>query len=256
MGRALVLAALLCSSGCPNSKALPSHLGAAPAGRHATASPRKPQPENARRFSAELLADMDEVWTGQFKQGGHEYKPPEHQLFENSVVNACGYGYETGGTFYCPGEQTIYISLTATDELERKYPGAGRAVAAYFLAHAMGHHIQNLLGMTANVTRQQARMSEEEGRGLLLRAELQADYYAGVWASSAQTTLGLLGPGELDSALANASAYGEFCTQSPSAPQPFDPLTHGTPELRARWFRKGYDSGDMTQGDAFKARGL
>jgi len=178
-------------------------------------------------------------------------------LYTDQVQSACGYGSAATGPFYCPGDEKVYIDLAFCEELQNQYDAPGDFAIAYVIAHEVGHHVQNLLGITDQMAAMQGRVSEEEYNQYSVRLELQADFFAGVWAHHAQKMNNILEPGDLDEAINATAAVGDDRimrrTQGYVVP---DAFTHGTSEQRQRWFKKGWETGDPNQGDTFSARSL
>ena len=203
-----------------------------------------------------MLASTEDVWTDIFRQQGKDYRKPTLVLFTEQVRSACGSAGASVGPFYCPGDEKLYLDLTFFNELQTRFRAPGDFAQAYVIAHEVGHHVQNLLGLMDRVDAARARMSEAEANELSVRLELQADFFAGVWAHYAQQK-GLLEAGDIEEALGAASAVGDDRlqrqTQGYVVP---DSFTHGTSEQRSRWFRKGLETGDIRQGDTFNARSL
>ncbi|MCJ1907813.1 KPN_02809 family neutral zinc metallopeptidase [Planococcus ruber] len=207
-------------------------------------------------FVAVVLADTETVWTQVFEEEGMEYVEPTLVLFDGSVNSACGTAGAAVGPFYCPGDQKLYIDLSFYEELQNQFQAPGDFAMAYVIAHEVGHHVQNLLGVMKEVQPLRNQLSEEEYNKLQVKLELQADYYAGVWAHHAQG-MDLLEEGDLDEALTAASAVGDDTIQKRSrgyvVPESF---THGTSEQRKTWFYKGFKAGNLEAGDTFNAKGL
>jgi uncharacterized protein len=203
-------------------------------------------------FVSVVLADTEEVWTELFEEQGLQYKEPTLVLYSGSVQSACGAASSSVGPFYCPGDQKLYIDLSFYDELQRKFQAPGDFAMAYVIAHEVGHHVQTLLGTTGEVMPLRQKMSEEKFNKYLVRFELQADYYSGVWAHHAQG-MGYLEEGDLEEALNAATAVGDDTLQKRSqgyvVPESF---THGTSEQRKSWFHKGFQNGTIKGGDTFK----
>jgi predicted metalloprotease len=220
-------------------------VGAVPAGQ-----------EKQVEFVKRVLGDTEDVWTRLYAERGKQYQPPVLVLFAESVDSACGFATSATGPFYCPADSKVYIDLSFYDDLTNKYGATGDFAQAYVIAHEIGHHIQNLTGVSRQVHAARAQVSETEYNQLSVRLELQADYYAGVWAHHAQKR-GLLEAGDVDEALRAANAIGDDRLQREATGhvQP-DSFTHGTSEQRMRWFRKGLESGDFTKGDTFSANPL
>ncbi|VWX38376.1 KPN_02809 family neutral zinc metallopeptidase [Exiguobacterium oxidotolerans] len=212
--------------------------------------------KEAADFVSVVLADTERVWTKEFKQDGMTYKEPTLVLYTDQVSSACGQAGKSVGPFYCPGDQKLYIDLSFYDELQNKYGAPGDFAMAYVIAHEVGHHVQTLLGTSDEIMPLRQKMSEEKFNKYLVRFELQADYYAGVWAHHAQGE-DLLEEGDLDEALGAANAVGDDTLQKKGqgyvVPESF---THGTSKQRKSWFQKGFDNGTIEGGDTFKAANL
>lgn len=218
--------------------------------------PTNPQEEELKKFSSVVLGKTEDVWTEIFRQNGRQYREPTLVLFSGQVRSACGLAGAASGPFYCPGDQKVYLDLSFYEELRRRFKAPGDFAQAYVIAHEVGHHVQTLLGISAKVEAMQRRASEVEANRLSVRLELQADFFAGVFARYVKNQ-GLLEPGDIEEALTAASAIGDDKIQQQSTGQVVpDSFTHGTSEQRLRWFRKGYDTGDIKQGDTFNAPSL
>ncbi len=203
-------------------------------------------------FVGVVLADTEEVWTQLFQETGRTYQEPRLVLFTDVVDSACGTQSSAVGPFYCSSDQTIYIDLSFYDELRRRHDAPGDFAQAYVVAHEVGHHVQYLLGISQQVSDLRGQVSETEYNQYLVRLELQADFLAGVWAYHAQQNWQVLEPGDIDEALRAASAIGDDRLQKEATGRVVpDSFTHGTSQQRVRWFRKGLDTGDMSQGDTF-----
>lgn len=209
-------------------------------------------------FVGVVLKDTEDVWDKVFaEQLNREYAHPQLVLFTDQDRSACGYASSATGPFYCPADQKVYIDLGFYQELKSRFGASGDFAMAYVVAHEVAHHVQNLLGITGQVSQQQARMSEEKANDLSVRLELQADFLAGVWVHHAQKMKNFLEEGDLEEALGAAQAIGDDRIQMRSrgyvVPESF---THGSSEQRMRWLTKGLKTGDMAQGDTFAARQL
>jgi predicted metalloprotease len=217
----------------------------------ATYSETAEEKEQAQ-FVSVVLAETEDIWHQIFSEYGKTYREPKLVLFTESVQSACGVAGSSTGPFYCPGDEKLYIDLSFFKELQTRFKAPGDFAMAYVVAHEVGHHIQNLLGTMDKMNRLRSRLSEEEYNKYSVRLELQADFYAGVWAHYTDKMKGLLEQGDLDEALNAASAVGDDRIQKQArgyvVPESF---THGTSEQRKRWFYKGYDTGDIRQGDTF-----
>ncbi len=202
-------------------------------------------------FVSVVLAETERVWADLFREEGATYVEPKLVLYTGRVQSACGFSSAATGPFYCPGDQKVYIDLSFFDELQQRFKAPGDFAMAYVIAHEVGHHVQNLLGINQKVMALRSRLSEEDFNTYLVRMELQADYFAGVWAHYANR-FNLLEEGDLDEALNAASAVGDDriqqSTQGYVVP---DTFTHGTSEQRKNWFYKGFRSGDLRGGDTF-----
>jgi predicted metalloprotease len=204
-----------------------------------------------------VLGDTEDVWRPLFRQMGREYVDAKLVLFSGQTRSACGVGTAQTGPFYCPADQTVYIDLSFYRDLRQRFKAPGDFAQAYVIAHEVGHHVQNLLGVSDKVHAARSQLSESEYNQLSVRLELQADFYAGVWAHHSQKHRNTLEPGDIEEAIRAASAIGDDNiqrqTQGTVVP---DSFTHGTGEQRVRWFTKGYKTGDLRQGDTFNERDL
>jgi predicted metalloprotease len=210
-----------------------------------------PAEEQLKKFTSVVLADTEDVWTKLFKeQLNKQYHDPALVLFTDQVRSACGAASSATGPFYCPGDQKVYIDLQFFNELAQRYHAAGDFAQAYVVAHEIGHHVQNQLG----IFNQRSGRSQVEANQMSVRTELQADYLAGVWAYHAQKMKNILEPGDLEEALSAASAVGDDRLQKQGQGYVVpDSFTHGTSAQRARWFRRGFDTGDVSKMmDVFK----
>ncbi len=217
--------------------------------------------DDAGKFADVVLGDTDELWTNIFSQNGKTYEKPTMVLFDNSVSSACGSASSSVGPFYCPTDKNIYIDLTFQEELKNRFGAGGDFPMAYVIAHEVGHHVQNLLGVSDQVHQARQSMSEAEYNRLSVKLELQADFYAGIYANHIrklqQGGESVLEEGDIEEALAAASAIGDDRIQKQTQGQVVpDSFTHGTSEQRMRWFKKGYETGDISQGDTFSAPNL
>jgi predicted metalloprotease len=218
--------------------------------------PNNPEEEELKKFVSVVLGKTEDVWQDVFQQNGKQYREPTLVLFSGQVQSACGLGSVASGPFYCPGDQKVYIDLSFYEELRRRFSSPGDFAQAYVIAHEVGHHVQKLLGISDRVDSMQRRMSEVDANKLSVRLELQADFFAGVFARYVQKQ-GLLEEGDIEEALQAASAIGDDAIQKQTSGRVVpDSFTHGTSEQRLRWFRKGFDTGDIRQGDTFAASSL
>lgn len=208
-------------------------------------------------FVKRVLADTEDVWNKVFEQFGKKYKEPSLVLFSGGTRTACGVGMSAMGPFYCPLDQKIYVDLKFYEELKRKFQAPGDFAQAYVIAHEVGHHVQTLLGIAGKVQSLKERMSERESNALQVRMELQADCLAGVWANLNHQLNNRLQPGDIDEGLNAASAIGDDMiqrrTQGHVVP---DAFTHGSSAQRVRWFKRGFQGGQMQVCDTFSAAEL
>ncbi|HNJ76246.1 MAG TPA: neutral zinc metallopeptidase [Azospira sp.] len=218
---------------------------------------RPPADDEMARFVSKVLASTEDTWREIFRASGKQYQDPKLVLFSGATPTACGTGQSAMGPFYCPGDHKVYIDLSFYRDLKTRFHAPGEFAQAYVIAHEVGHHVQNLLGISSKVEAQRRRVSEAEGNALSVRLELQADCFAGVWGKHADSMKKILQPGELEQALTAAAAIGDDRLQQQSrgriVPESF---THGSSAQRVRWFRAGFDSGDVNQCNTFAARRL
>jgi uncharacterized protein len=202
-------------------------------------------------FVKVVLADTEDVWEKLFAQAGSRYRAPNLVLFQGAVRSGCGNASSASGPFYCPADSKVYIDLSFYNDLSRRFGAPGDFAMAYVIAHEVGHHIQNLLGTASQVQQMRGRVSEQEYNQYSVKLELQADFYAGVWAHY-QKGKGLLEAGDFEEALNAANAIGDDNLQKQAqgyvVPESF---THGSSRQRMEWFKRGYETGDMRKGDTF-----
>ena len=217
-----------------------------------------PADDEASQFVAAILGETEDVWGQVFQQNGSQYPAPRLVLFSGAVQSACGGASAAVGPFYCPADQQVYIDLSFFEQMERRLGGGGDFAQAYVIAHEVGHHVQTVTGVSEKVNAVRMRGGNVEGAdGLLVRQELQADCYAGMWANRAQQRHAWLEPGDLEEALRTATAIGDDTIQREGQGRVVpDSFTHGTAEQRVRWFRTGWESGDLRTCDTFAARTL
>lgn len=221
-----------------------------------TSRPRNPEEEELKQFVSVVLGKSEDVWHEIFRRNGRQYREPTLVLFTDQVQSACGMAGAAVGPFYCPGDEKVYIDLAFYEALRQRFNAPGDFAQAYVIAHEVGHHVQNLLGISDRVHAMQQRVTEAEANQLSVRLELQADFFAGMFARYVQNQ-GLLEAGDVEEALRAASAVGDDRIQQRTTGRVVpDSFTHGTSEQRLRWFRKGYETGDMRQGDTFGTRDL
>jgi predicted metalloprotease len=229
---------------------------AGPAVSSERAGPYQESPEEAkaREFTSVVLNDTETVWGNLFRERGMTYAEPKLQVFAGQVQTACGAADSNVGPFYCGADQKVYIDLSFYNELSTRFGAPGEFANAYVVAHEVGHHVQNLLGTMDKVNRSRARMSEREANALSVRLELQADYYAGVWAHHAKDMANIT-DADIRDGLNAASQIGDDTLQKAAQGyvQP-DRFTHGTSQQRVRWFLKGWKEGTLEGGDTFSVR--
>jgi predicted metalloprotease len=205
-------------------------------------------------FVRVVLADTEDVWNKLFKDMGKEYPDPRLVLFTGTTSSGCGNASSASGPFYCPADQQVYIDLSFYQDLQTRFQAPGDFAMAYVIAHEVGHHIQNYLGISRKVQQMRQQVSEGEYNKYSVKLELQADFLAGVWAHHAQKMKNILQEGDIEEALNAANAIGDDNLQKKAqgyaVPESF---THGTSEQRMYWFKKGYQTGDLNQGDTFNA---
>jgi uncharacterized protein len=213
-----------------------------------------PEEEAMKNFVSVVLAGTEDVWTKVFQQSNMTYQKPTLVLFRDQVQSACGYASGASGPFYCPGDQKVYLDLAFFDELKTKFGANGDFAVAYVIAHEIGHHVQDQLGILNKVNSERSRSSETRSNDLSVRIELQADFLAGMWAHYDQQMFNSLETGDIEEAMNAASSVGDDVLQKRYQGRVIpDSFTHGTAAQRKEWFRKGYTSGDFDQGDTFKS---
>jgi len=225
-------------------------------GAPAQSAPPSPAPAGAddelADFVSVILADTEDVWTQIFAASGSRYQPPTLVLFRDQVQSACGFQDAAVGPFYCPADQKAYIDLSFYEEMRSKFGAPGDFAQAYVLAHEVGHHIQNLTGVSSKVHQARSRMSKVDGNALSVKQELQADCYAGVWAHHAHKQRQLLESGDVEEGLRAATAIGDDTLQRNAGrrvtPESF---THGSAAQRVQWFKSGLQTGDINRCDTF-----
>ncbi len=218
---------------------------------------KPPVNDQQAKFVSVVLADTEDVWKDVFTKGGATYTPPKLVLFRGSTPTPCGAGQSAMGPFYCPGDQKVYIDLAFYDTLSRELGAPGEFAKAYVIAHEIGHHVQNLLGVDAKVSQARQRLSEKDSNALSVRVELQADCYAGLWAKKANESRQILQNGDIESAMNAAAKIGDDALQRQSTGRVRpDSFTHGTSEQRARWFNTGLQTGSVKSCDTFSTRQL
>lgn len=208
--------------------------------------------EELATFSKQILAGTEDVWSEIFRQNGLTYEPPKLVLFDGSVQSACGGATSSTGPFYCSADKSVYLDLSFFRDMRRNLGADGDFAYAYVIAHEVGHHVQNLLGTLGQAHDQMGRLSEAEANKISVRLELQADFYAGVWAHNDNKRFNSLEPGDIEEALDAASKIGDDYLQKRAQGYTVpDSFNHGTSAQRERWLRKGLSTGDPSQGDTF-----
>jgi len=219
-----------------------------------TEQPLSDEDEEMGKMVRVMLADNEDVWNKLFADAGNTYVEPKLVLFRDATQSGCGNASASIGPFYCPADQKVYIDLGFFDELKNKYGAKGGDFAiAYVIAHEIGHHVQNLLGTSAQASKETQGMSEKDANRISVAVELQADFYAGIWAHYDQQMHDAIEPGDIDEAISAASAVGDDHLQKLARGyvQP-DGFTHGTSEQRIYWFKRGFETGDMSKGNTFE----
>jgi predicted metalloprotease len=239
----LTLLGIMSGGGAPVQQQAPAHA--------------PPANDVQAKFVSTVLADTEDVWKQVFAKGGATYQEPKLVLFRGAVRTGCGSGQAAMGPFYCPADQKVYIDLSFYDVLSQKLGAPGEFARAYVIAHEVGHHVQNQLGISDKVEQLRARSSEAQANALSVRVELQADCYAGVWAHYSQQSKNWLDPGDIESAMNAAQKIGDDTLQRSAGravvPESF---THGTSAQRQKWFNTGWTGGSVKGCDTFSARQL
>lgn len=214
-----------------------------------------PEEEALAKFSRQILAGTEDVWTAEFSRLGLQYEPPTLVLFSRSVQSGCGGATSSTGPFYCSADQSVYIDLSFFSTMKEQFGSAGDFAYAYVIAHEVGHHVQYLLGTLQQVHQAKAQLSQKEANKLSVRLELQADFYAGLWAHQDNAMFGSLEAGDLEEGLEIAARIGDDYLQKQAqgyaVPETFN---HGTSAQRARWLKKGFSTGDINKGDTFNLK--
>lgn len=218
---------------------------------------RSPAEDQLADFVSVVLADTEDAWHKLFRQRGKRYQEPKLVLFTGAVQSACGHAQSAMGPFYCPGDNKVYIDLAFYRDLKNRHNAPGDFAQAYVIAHEVGHHVQNLLGISGQVHRRQQKLDKVQSNQLSVRLELQADCLAGVWAYHAHQKRQILEKGDIEEALGAASAIGDDRLQQQARGYVTpDSFTHGASAQRVRWFKKGINTGEMAQCDTFSATRL
>jgi len=214
------------------------------------------QDDELKQFVSAVLADTEDTWRQLLPEVGAQYRDPKLVLFSGGADSACGFAQSAVGPFYCPGDEKVYLDLDFFNELAQRFGAPGDFAEAYVVAHEVGHHVQNVLGIEEQVSKARAGMSDAQANAVSVRVELQADCFAGVWANHAKQE-GVIEPGDVEEALTAASAVGDDTLQKQATGRVMpDSFTHGSAEQRTRWFGTGYRTGDLQDCDTFSAKQL
>lgn len=226
-------------------------------GMSAQAPAQKPPANDTQaKFVSVVLADTEDTWRALFQKGGAPYREPKLVLFRGAVQSACGHAQAAMGPFYCPGDEKVYIDLAFFDDLQKRFKAPGDFAQAYVIAHEIGHHVQNLLGITGQVA-SEGSGARQGANSLSVRLELQADCFAGVWAHDADRRSRILEAGDLEEGIAAAGAVGDDRLQRRTEGRIVpDSFTHGSSAQRIAWFRRGFEYGDPNRCDTFRAETL
>jgi predicted metalloprotease len=211
------------------------------------------QEQELTEFVSVVLADTEDVWHKLFEASGLTYREPKLVLFNSAVESACGFAQSATGPFYCPGDEKVYIDLNFLEQLQQRLGAQGDFAVAYIVAHEVGHHVQKLLGTLDKVHSLRGNVSEKQYNEQTVRLELQADFYAGIWAHHAQKMKNILEAGDIEEAMNAAQAVGDDRIQMQSQGYVVpDSFTHGTSEQRMTWFKRGFATGNVNNGDTFR----
>ncbi len=253
VGTLILVGVALLLGGSP--KNLLVKAGQTPAGQAAAAS--SPEDEKLVHFVKVVLADTEDIWTEQFQAIKKTYVKPKLVIFSSGVRSGCGFADAQVGPFYCPADATVYVDLAFFRELRVRYGSPGDFAEAYVIAHEVGHHVQKLLGLSDQVDASRGRVTETRQNELSVQLELQADFLAGMWARKGQGKFNFLDKGDIEEALHAANAIGDDTLQKQAQGHVVpDSFTHGNARQRVKWFRKGFDSDDIRDGDTFHTREL
>jgi predicted metalloprotease len=219
--------------------------------------PRSGEPDETREFVAAVLADTEDTWNALFRQANADYREPTLVLFSDAAQSACGFAQAAMGPFYCPGDHRIYLDTSFFRDLQTRFRAPGDFAQAYVIAHEVGHHVQTLMGITQRVSAARGRLAPADANALSVRVELQADCFAGIWAHHADRTRNILEAGDVEEALAAASAIGDDRLQRQAQGRVVpDSFTHGSSAQRVRWFEQGFEHGRVDACDTFNAERL
>jgi predicted metalloprotease len=252
----IVIVALGLFFGIDPSQLLQGNLGDNPSTPYSSVpqGPTSAPEAELKAFVSVVLAETEDTWREQFRLHSRTYEEPTLVLFSGSVDSACGYAQSAAGPFYCPNDRKVYLDLSFFQELAQRFQAPGDFAAAYVIAHEVGHHVQNLLGIMDKVNVTRSGVSQADTNALSVRIELQADCFAGVWAKNADRTRHILETGDIDEGLAAAAAVGDDRLQRQAQGYVVpDSFTHGSSEQRVRWFKRGLESGQIDSCDTFNA---
>ena len=220
-------------------------------------APHPPAGDQKAVFVSRVLASTEDAWSGIFSASGSRYPPPKLVLFSGSFPTACGMGQAAAGPFYCPGDRKVYIDLRFYELMRQRFHVEGDFAQAYVIAHEVGHHVQNLLGITEQLDARRGRVSQAAYNALSVKLELQADCFAGIWANRTEQSKHFLDPGDIEGALKAASAIGDDTLQEQTQGRVVpDSFTHGTSAQRVHWLRRGLQNGNVNSCDTFNSREL
>ena len=220
-------------------------------------APQPPASDQKAQLVSRVLASTEDAWSGVFSASGGRYVPPKLVLFSGSFPTACGMGQAAAGPFYCPGDRKVYIDLRFYELMRERFKVTGDFAQAYVIAHEVGHHVQNLLGITEQLDARRGRVSQAAYNALSVKLELQADCFAGVWANRTEQSKKFLDPGDIEGALKAASAIGDDTLQKQTQGRVVpDSFTHGSSAQRVQWLRRGLENGNVNSCDTFNARDL
>ena len=240
----LTILGVLGGGGSPMEQSQPQVPGAKP-----------PAGDTQAQFVSVVLANTEDVWQAQFKRMGANYRAPTLSIFSGAYPTACGQGQSAMGPFYCPGDQKVYIDLRFFETMRTQLGAGGQFAQAYVIAHEVGHHVQDLMGITGKVDAMRGKVNQAQQNALSVRVELQADCFAGIWAHDSQQSKQWLEQGDIESALNAATQIGDDTLQRRSQGQVVpESFTHGSSAQRVGWFKRGFESGDVKQCDTFSAK--
>ncbi len=254
LGTIVVVVVVMLLGGDP--KALLDTMGTQ-GGGPVSSAPASVEDEQLAVLVKKVLRSTEIVWAEEFKRLGRQYREPRMVIFSRQVQTGCGAADSGVGPFYCPADQTVYIDLSFYRQLKQRFGAPGDFAQAYVIAHEVGHHVQHELGLSRPVDEARGRVSEKQQNALSVRLELQADFLAGLWARKQNDQSRFLEPGDIEEAMRAAEVIGDDALQRQATGRVVpDSFTHGSSEQRMRWFMKGYQSGDIRQGDTFSVKEL